>query len=209
MTTSFPQDDAHDPETGKYIKPEDRAKAEVDNFTITTEEDEPPVYNVPTDIEYNPDLDPRIHPELSVGAADTVTVLGGGEDITIGIDTGANVVITEDIDLNYSVDTTNFDFDTANIGNSYAAAVDYSVAGMSTASYNPPVASHEHQHEIKEILDRILDQQVHLQHHVHELMIKVDEVSNKVEHLLEHAHQPLTGTVQIDCPTKVGAGYTV
>ena len=80
---------------------------------------------------------------------------------------------------------------------------------MSTASYNPSPASHEHQHEIKETLDRVLDQQVHLQHHVHELMIKVDEISQKVEHLLEHAHQPLTGTVQIDCPTKVGAGYTV
>ena len=186
-----PQDDAHDPVTGKYIKPEDRVKAQADEFTITTEEDATPVYNTG----YNPDLDPRIHPEL------------GGEDITIGIDTSANVVITEDINLNYSVDTTNFD--TVTITDPYADAVDYSVAGMSTASYNPPAASHEHQHEIKETLDRILDQQVHLQHHVHELMIKVDEVSQKVEHLLEHAHQPLTGTVQIDCPTKVGAGYTV
>ena len=186
-----PQDDAHDPVTGKYIKPEDRVKAQADEFTITTEEDATPVYNTG----YNPDLDPRIHPEL------------GGEDITIGIDTSANVVITEDINLNYSVDTTNFD--TVTITDPYADAVDYSVAGMSTASYNPPVASHEHQHEIKETLDRILDQQVHLQHHVHELMIKVDEVSQKVEHLLEHAHRPLTGTVQIDCPTKVGAGDTV
>tara|TARA_B100000029_G_scaffold144600_1_gene139779 strand:+ start:165 stop:776 length:612 start_codon:yes stop_codon:yes gene_type:complete len=203
MTTSY-QDDAHDPVTGKYIKPEDRVKAEVDNFTITTEDDTPPVYNVPT--EYNPDLDPRVHPELAVGAADTVTVFGGGEDITIGIDTSANVVITEDTNIDYSVDY-DPNFDHINLTDPYAAAVDYSVAGMSTASYNP--ASHEHQHEIKETLDRILDQQVHLQHHVHELMIKVDQVSHKVEHLLEHAHQPLTGTVQIDCPTKVGAGYTV
>ena len=205
MTTSFPQDDAHDPETGKYIKPEDRVKAQADTFTVTSDYEEPTItISTGSSDGYNPDLDPRIHPELTTNYSYT-----GTEDIVVGIDTSANVVITEDIDLNYSVDTTNFDLDTASIGNSYADAVDYSVAGMSTASYNPPVASHEHQHEIKETLDRILDQQVHLQHHVHELMIKVDEVSQKVEHLLEHAHRPLTGTVQIDCPTKVGAGDTV
>lgn len=199
MTTSFPQDDAHDPETGAYIKPEDRIKApEPDQFTITTEEDSPPVYNVPPETEYNPDLDPRVHPELTTNYTYT-----GEEDINIGIDTSANVVITEDINLDYSVDTTNYD--TVSLADPYADAVDYSVAGMSTASYTP-TATHEHQHEIKETLDRVLDQQVHLQHHVHELMIKVDEISQKVEHLLEHAHQPLTGTVQIDCPTKVGAG---
>ena len=203
MTTSFPQDDAHDPETGKYIKPEDRVKAAADQFTITTEEDSP-VYNVPPETEYNPDLDPRVHPELTTNYTYT-----GEENITVGIDTSANVIITEDINLDYSVDTTGFGNTAYDDPAYYASAVDYGVAGMSTASYNPSPASHEHQHDIKETLDRVLDQQVHLQHHVHELMIKVDEISQKVEHLLEHAHQPLTGTVQIDCPTKVGAGYTV
>ena len=203
MTNSY-NDGSHDPETGAYIPPSERVSA--DQFTITEEETEPVSVGTSADNAYNPDLDPRIHPELAtgVGVSDTVGYNYTGEEtFTVGIDTSANVIITEDINIDstYSVDTTN-------LVDPYADAVDFSVAGMSTASYNP-TASHEHQHEIKETLDRVLDQQVHLQHHVHELMIKVDEISQKVEHLLEHAHQPLTGTVQIDCPTKVGAGYTV
>ena len=42
-----------------------------------------------------------------------------------------------------------------------------------------------------------------------EVLAKLDDLSRKVEHLLEHAHQPLYGTVNLEPPAKVGAGYTV
>ena len=189
MTSSYKGDDAHDPITGAYIKPEDRVKAEVDQFTITEEEEV--TISVGTSAnEYNPDLDPRVHPELATDYNYT-----GHENVTVGIDTSANVIIDESFNMDY------------------AAAVDYSVAGMGTGSYDstynvPPIETHDHA-ELKETLERVLDQHIHLLHHQHETMQKLDELSHKVDHLLEHMHQPMTGTLQIDCPQKVGAGYTV
>ena len=226
MTTSYP-DPSHDPITGSYIKPEDRvspvAAAQTatapDPYTIVeddtatfsvgaagTQYDSPEyyvdttnynasigsteVYNIQTNTEYNPDLDPRIHPELATGISTsepvTYETAGFNTVTTSGASYDSNVVITEDLDPNL-----------------YASAVDNLVDTM------PPAASHEHQHEIKETLDRILDQHIHLLHHQHETMQKLEEVSQKVDHLLEHMHQPMTGTLQIDCPQKVGAGYTV
>ena len=41
-----------------------------------------------------------------------------------------------------------------------------------------------------------------------EILAKLDELNAKVDHLLEHMHQPLTGTLQIDCPPKTPAGQT-
>ena len=38
------------------------------------------------------------------------------------------------------------------------------------------------------------------------ILAKLDELNAKVDHLLEHMHQPLTGTLQIDCPPKTPAG---
>ncbi len=208
MTSSYQGDDAHDPITGAYIKPEDRVKAEPDQFTIT-EEEEPTVSVGTSANEYNPDLDPRVHPELNTNYS-----YSGKEEFTIdaaGIDTSANVVI----DDSFYADTvvtgaagTQYDDPSY-----YASAVDYSVAGMGTGSYDstynvPPIETHDHA-ELKETLDRVLDQHIHLLHHQHETMQKLDELSQKVDHLLEHMHQPMTGTLQIDCPQKVGAGYTV
>ena len=182
MTTSFSQDDAHDPETGKYIKPEDRVKAAADQFTITTEEDSP-VYNVPPETEYNPDLDPRVHPELTTNYTYT-----GEENITVGIDTSANVIITEDINLDYSVDTTGFGNTAYDDPAYYASAVDYNVDTMGT-TYTVPTTSCECD--------------------LTEVLAKLDDLNRKVDHLLEHAHQPLYGTVNLEPPAKVGAGYTV
>ena len=39
-----------------------------------------------------------------------------------------------------------------------------------------------------------------------EILAKLDELNAKVDHLLEHMHQPMTGTLQIDCPPKTPAG---
>ena len=70
MTQTPYNDGSHDPVTGAYIKPEDRvspvAAAQTatipDPYTITEEE---PTVSVGTSAnEYNPDLDPRVHPEL-------------------------------------------------------------------------------------------------------------------------------------------------
>ena len=64
MTSSYKGDDAHDPITGAYIKPEDRVKAEVDQFTITEEEEV--TISVGTSAnEYNPAFDPRVHTEIA------------------------------------------------------------------------------------------------------------------------------------------------
>jgi len=206
MTNSYTGDDSHDSVTGAYIKPEDRvspvASAQTatapDPYTIT-EEEEPTVSVGTSANEYNPDFDPRIHPEITtgVGVSDTVGYNYTGEEtFHVGIDTGANVVITEDINI-----TTD----------PYAAAVDYSVAGMGTGSYDttyntPHVQDNS---ELQATLDRVLDQHIHLLHHQHETMKRLEEVNAKIDHLLEHMHQPMTGTLQIDCPQKVGAGYTV
>ena len=69
----------------------------------------------------------------------------------------------------------------------YASAVDYSVAGMGTGVYNVDLPVHDHS-------------EIH--QHLHDLNQKVDELNAKVDHLLEHMHQPMTGTLQIDCPPK-------
>ena len=76
----------------------------------------------------------------------------------------------------------------------YASEVDYSVSGMGTGVYNVDIPTHDHSD---------------LHQHLHDLVQKVDELNRKVDHLLEHAHQPLYGTVNIEPPAKVGAGYTV
>jgi len=203
MTNSY-NDGSHDPITGAYIPPSERVSA--DQFTITEEETEPVSVGTSADNAYNPDLDPRVHPELAtgVGVSDTVGYNYTGEEtFTVGIDTSANVIITEDINI-----TTD----------PYAAAVDYSVSGMGTGSYDatyntPPVQDSEdillNISTVQSTLDRVLDQHIHLLHHQHETMQKLDELTQKVDHLLEHMHQPMTGTLQIDCPQKVGAGYTV
>ena len=203
MTNSY-NDGSHDPITGAYIPPSERVSA--DQFTITEEETEPVSVGTSADNAYNPDLDPRVHPELAtgVGVSDTVGYNYTGEEtFTVGIDTSANVIITEDINI-----TTD----------PYAAAVDYSVSGMGTGSYDatyntPPVQDSEdillNISTVQSTLDRVLDQHIHLLHHQHETMQKLDELTQKVDHLLEHMHQPMTGTLQIDCPAKVGAGYTV
>tara|TARA_B100000287_G_scaffold313218_1_gene296583 strand:+ start:487 stop:975 length:489 start_codon:yes stop_codon:yes gene_type:complete len=65
-------------------------------------------------------------------------------------------------------------------GDPYAAAVDYAVAGMGTGVYNVDIPTHDHS----------------------EILQKLDELNAKVDHLLEHMHQPMTGTLQIDCPPK-------
>ncbi len=39
-----------------------------------------------------------------------------------------------------------------------------------------------------------------------EILAKLDELNAKVDHLLEHMHQPMTSTLQIDCPPKTPAG---
>lgn len=35
------------------------------------------------------------------------------------------------------------------------------------------------------------------------ILAKLDDLTAKVDHLLEHMHQPLSGTVTLECPTKV------
>ena len=112
-----------------------------------------------------------MHPELATDYNYT-----GHENVTVGIDTSANVIIDESFNMDY------------------AAAVDYSVAGMGTGVYNVDIPTHDHSD---------------LHQHLHDLVQKVDELNRKVDHLLEHAHQPLYGTVNIEPPAKVGAGYTV
>jgi len=57
-----------------------------------------------------------------------------------------------------------------------------------------PPASHAPHPELVEKLDHALE-------HLHTL-------TQKVDHLLEHIHQPLTGTINIDCPPKTPAGIT-
>jgi len=198
MTSSY-NDGSHDPETGAYIPPSERVSA--DQFTITEEETEPVSVGTSADNAYNPDLDPRIHPELATGVGNTDSYnYTGQESFTVGIDTSANVIITEDINIDgtYSVDTANMSPDL------YAAAVDYSVTNMPVST--PPAQDNS---ELQATLDRVLDQHIHLLHHQHETMQKIDQLTQKVDHLLEHMHQPMTGTLQIDCPQKVGAGYTV
>tara|TARA_B100000945_G_scaffold94481_1_gene73836 strand:- start:254 stop:598 length:345 start_codon:yes stop_codon:yes gene_type:complete len=39
-----------------------------------------------------------------------------------------------------------------------------------------------------------------------DIITKLDVISAKVDHLLEHMHQPLSGTVTLECPTKVPSG---
>jgi len=36
-----------------------------------------------------------------------------------------------------------------------------------------------------------------------QILAKLDDLTAKVDHLLEHMHQPLSGTVTLECPTKV------
>ena len=43
-------------------------------------------------------------------------------------------------------------------------------------------------------------------HNHSEILAKLDDLSAKVDHLLEHMHQPLSGTVTLECPTKVPSG---
>ena len=35
------------------------------------------------------------------------------------------------------------------------------------------------------------------------ILAKLDDLTAKIDHLLEHMHQPLSGTVTLECPTKV------
>ena len=232
MTTSYP-DPSHDPITGSYIKPEDRvspvAAAQTatapDPYTIVeddtatysvgaagTQYDSPEyyvdttnynvstgsteVYNIQTNTEYNPDLDPRIHPELATGISTsepvTYETAGFNTVTTSGASYDSNVVITEDLDPNL-----------------YASAVDNLVDTMPPAPVQDKEDVLMNISTVQATLDRVLDQHIHLLHHQHETMQKLEEVSQKVDHLLEHMHQPMTGTLQIDCPAKVGAGYTV
>ena len=214
MTQTPYNDGSHDPVTGAYIKPEDRvspvAAAQTatipDPYTITEEE---PTVSVGTSAnEYNPDLDPRVHPELlNTGAGSTAAVYTTTGVTTVNIDPNtyadSNVIITEDHDTLYNTGTAGTAYDDPMY---YAGAVDYSVDNMIPSA--PTLGDHDHS-ELKETLDRILDQHIHLLHHQHETMQKLEEVSQKVDHLLEHMHQPMTGTLQIDFPQKVGAGYTL
>ena len=72
----------------------------------------------------------------------------------------------------------------------YASAVDYNVSTMTDGTtYNVPPTN--------------------CQCDLSEVLAKLDDLNRKVDHLLEHAHQPLYGTVNLEPPAKVGAGYTV
>ena len=69
----------------------------------------------------------------------------------------------------------------------YAATVDFNVDTMNTGTTYPvPTATVD----------------------LSEVLAKLDDLNRKVDHLLEHAHQPLYGTVNLEPPAKVGAGYT-
>ena len=83
---------------------------------------------------------------------------------------------------------------TTNVDPAYAHA--YPPAGDGSVFTVPdlPPASHAPHPELVEKLDHALQ-------HLHTL-------TEKVDHLLEHIHQPLTGTINIDCPPKTPAGIT-
>ncbi len=193
-------DPSHDAD-GKYIKPEDRV-----NVSVGT-----------SDNTYDPANDPRITHTGEVGYAVSEFPTGGlpaggvppetygvpaqpipgeGQYVDPGMyvenDGSTGPMATPPVDP-YN-DATFTVPDMVGTGNTayddpayYASAVDYSVAGMGTGVYNVDLPTHDHS-------------EIH--QHLHDLNQKVDELNAKVDHLLEHMHQPMTGTLQIDCPPK-------
>jgi len=156
MTNSY-NDGSHDPETGVYIKPEDRV-------SVGTSAND-----------YDPASDPRITHSGDVSVGTSSFDYDGTENISAG-STASYTVTT-------GAGNTAYD-DPAY----YASAVDYNVDTMGT-TYTVPTTSCECD--------------------LTEVLAKLDDLNRKVDHLLEHAHQPLYGTVNLEPPAKVGAGYTV
>ena len=163
MTQTPYSDGSHDPVTGAYIKPADRvsaaSSATADQYTITEDYTEP--VSVGTSYnDYNPDVDPRVHPEMNTDP----------ERVSVGTSAGGYDPAVYNVPPQPSYDE-------------YAAAVDYSVNTM-------PPSPVPHYDPLPEVLG------------------KLDEINRKLDHLLEHQHQSLSGTIHLDPPPKVGAGYT-
>ena len=149
-------DPSHDPETGAYIKPEDRV-------SVGTSANDYPAGGVPPETYGVP---PQPIPGEGTYVDPGMYVENDGSTGPMAHPPG---------DPYAGAGNTAYDDPMY-----YAGAVDYAVAGMGTGVYNVDIPTHDHS----------------------EILQKLDELNAKVDHLLEHMHQPMTGTLQIDCPPK-------